>query len=111
MRSSTHIHQRNASTVDTLFVLRKPPVTGICAPAGEGDRVQKHLATLRRVGLKPTNADRDCLRSGQLAARAMNELAADWPPTTDPAELFALAAATLRRLAGRDSAPAAAVVV
>jgi hypothetical protein len=40
------------------------------------------------------------LRSGQLAVRAMMELADDWPPTTDPAELFTFASTTLRRLAG-----------
>ena len=99
MRSSTHIHQRNAATVDTLFVLRKPPVpVGAAHLAGDGG-VAKHLATLRRVGLRPTAADRECLHSGQLTVRAMVELRPGWPPLSDPAELFALAAATLQRLA------------
>jgi adenine-specific DNA methylase len=100
MRSSTHIHQRNASTVDTLFVLRKPPAVGevdIAQPVNK--QVQKHLATLRRIGQRPTEADRDCLRSGQLAVRAMHELAADWQPQLDPAERFARASETLRALA------------
>jgi len=103
MRSSTHIHKRNAATVDTLFVLRKPPVTDLSRQrrADDAGGVRRHLAALRRVGLRPTEADRDCLRSGQLAARAMVELADDWPPTSDPAELFRLASTTLRRLAGR----------
>lgn len=104
MRSSTHIHQRNASTVDTLFVLRKPPVARRQAAArGLGDGVQKHLAAMRGVGLRPTEADRECLRSGQLAARAMRELAPEWPSAADTSELFALAAGMLRRLAGRGS--------
>jgi hypothetical protein len=116
MRSSTHIHKRNAATVDTLFVLRKPPVTDLSRQrrADDAGGVRHHLAALRRVGLRPTEADRDCLRSGQLAARAMVELADDWPPTSDPAELFTLASTTLRRLAGRPisaAVPAALTVL
>jgi adenine-specific DNA methylase len=103
MRSSTHIHQRNAATVDTLFVLRKPPVSVVGSDDHFGDDgLRKHLAALRRAGLRPTGADHECLRSGQLAARAMLELAAGWAPTSDPAELFALASTTLWRLAGRE---------
>jgi adenine-specific DNA methylase len=112
MRSSTHIHKRNAATVDTLFVLRKPPIQDPSHRSPDDDIVgiRRHLAALRRVGLKPTDADRDCLRSGQLAARAMVELADDWPPATDPAQLFALASTTLRRLAGRPVPTAVAVL-
>jgi adenine-specific DNA methylase len=102
MRSSTHIHQRNAATVDTLFVLRKPPVALGDEVAGDAG-VRTHLAALRRVGLQPTDADRDCLRSGQLAVQAMRALEADWSAMDDPAELYALASATLHRLAGRRS--------
>lgn len=107
MRSSTHIHQRNAATVDTLFVLRKLTGTLTETPSMIGAAgVRRHLAALRRVGLKPTDADRECLRNGQLTVHAMLELGTGWPPTTDPAELFGLASDTLRRLAGRHVAPA-----
>lgn len=103
MRSSTHIHQRNAATVDTLFVLRKPPVAVEASDDVFGDKgLRRHLAALRRVGLRPTDADRECLRSGQLAVRAMLELVPDWPPCSDLDELFALTSTTLRRLAGRE---------
>ncbi len=87
MRASTHIRGRNASTVDTVFVLRKPPV-----PAGLGTDfaarsvrsvVDARLAALRRAGLNPTEADRACVRHSVLAARAMAELAASWNPGRD----------------------------
>jgi adenine-specific DNA methylase len=87
MRASTHIHGRNASTVDTVFVLRKPPV-----PAGVGTDfaavtvravVDARLAALRRAGLKPTDADRACVRHSVLAARAMARMAESWDSAQD----------------------------
>lgn len=84
MRQSKHIHGRNASTVDTVFVLRKPPV-GLPArefsPATGSAAVDARLAALRRAGLKPTAADRACVRHSVLAAQAMAALAESW--TTD----------------------------
>ncbi|HXH33031.1 MAG TPA: hypothetical protein VNJ54_01310 [Plantibacter sp.] len=102
MRSSTHIHQRNASTVDTLFVLRKPP-TGASARRDLDDvdgGVRRHLAAIRRAGLRPTEADRECLRSGQITARAIYELTDGWSQSLDAADRFALVVKTLRRVAG-----------
>jgi len=87
MRASTHIRGRNASTVDTVFVLRKEPV-----PAGLGTDfsdapvrsvVDARLAALRRAGLKPTQADRACVRHSVLAARAMARVAESWDPDDD----------------------------
>ena len=107
MRSSTHIHQRNAASVDTLFVLRKPPLAaGHSEPKDEGmAAVKRHLAALRRVGFKPTDADYECLRSGQLAVATMAALGPNWTAGGDTAGLLDLATATLRKLAG---VPAAA---
>lgn len=82
MRASVHIHGRNAATVDTVFVLRKSPV-----PAGLETNfgattvravVDARLAVLRRAGLKPTEADRACVRYSVLAARAMTQLGDSW---------------------------------
>jgi hypothetical protein len=87
MRASTHIHGRNASTVDTVFVLRNEPV-----PAGLGTDfsdvpvcsvVDARLAALRRAGLTPTEADRACVRHSVLAARAMARLAESWDTAQD----------------------------
>jgi hypothetical protein len=82
MRASKHIHGRNAATVDTVFVLRKPPVpadlTGAFATAAVGPAVAARLAALRRAGMMPTDADRACVRHSVLAARAMARLASTW---------------------------------
>lgn len=101
MRASTHIHQRKASTVDTLFVLRKPPLR-----RGERLRlrdlnveVEAHAEALVDAGLSPTDADLDCLRSGQLAARCMLKLAPRWVSVDDTDERFTLALETLLMLA------------
>jgi putative DNA methylase len=82
MRASKHIHGRKAATVDTVFVLRKAPVSvessGTLSTASVQSVVDARLAALRRAGLKPTEADRACVRHSVLAARAMADLAASW---------------------------------
>jgi adenine-specific DNA methylase len=84
MRASKHIHGRNASTVDTVFVLRKAPVpaelSDVFSDVAVGAVVAARLAALRRAGMKPTDADRACVRHSVLAARAMARLAAAWDP-------------------------------
>lgn len=84
MRASKHIHGRNASTVDTVFVLRKAPVpaelSDVFSVVAVGAVVGARLAALRRAGMKPTDADRACVRHSVLAARAMARLAAAWDP-------------------------------
>lgn len=96
MRSSTHIYERNAATIDTLFVLRKRGA-GVAAHkvADVGEEVARHVAAMRRAGLDVADADRDCLRSGQLTARAMIELASSWLPAEPLEERFARAQAAL----------------
>lgn len=87
MRASTHIRGRNASTVDTVFVLRKPPVPASLGIDFAGRSVRSimdaRLAALRRAGLNPTQADRACVRYSVLAARAMVQLAGSWNPETN----------------------------
>jgi adenine-specific DNA methylase len=78
MRASKHIHGRNAATVDTVFVLRKPPFAETAVFGDVQPAVDARLAALRRAGLKPTAADRACVRHSLLAARAMSVLADGW---------------------------------
>ena len=72
MRASTHIHGRNAATVDAVFVLRKPPLP---APATDftrpGGFVAARVARSRAPAFNPTDADRACLRHAHAAARAL----------------------------------------
>jgi hypothetical protein len=107
MRASKHIHRRNASTVDAVFVLRKPPVPdGLARDFSDPGRVLAgRVAALRRAGLEPTAADRACLRHGALAARAIGEMVALWDRELRTADRLALA----RRALGLPvAAPAAA---
>jgi adenine-specific DNA methylase len=101
MRSSAHIYGRNAATVDTLFVLRKAGSGVAVHDAVDIDKeVARHVAAMRRAGLKVSVADRECLRSGQLTARAMVTLAPSWPLEAPVEERFAAAEATLAALRG-----------
>lgn len=99
MRASTHIHGRNASTVDTVFILRKPPVTAGRArelhDLNIGRAVDARVKALRRAGLNPTGADRACLRHSMLAVRAMAQLAPDWNAERPDEERVGLALAAL----------------
>jgi adenine-specific DNA methylase len=84
MRASKHIHGRNAATVDTVFVLRKPPIpaelTSTFSAIAVGRVVAARIAALQRAGMKPTDADRACVRHSVVAARAMARLAPIWEP-------------------------------
>jgi adenine-specific DNA methylase len=100
MRASVHIHGRNAATVDTVFVLRKAPVpAGVAgtdfAAATVRSVADARLAALRRAGLKPTDADRACVRYSVLAAGAMAHLADSWDPAEDIESRVARALETL----------------
>jgi putative DNA methylase len=109
MRASTHIHGRNASTVDTVFVLRKAPVPADARAYDNvvvSQAVAGRLDALKRAGLSPTNADRACVRHSVLAARAMAGLSAGWDTDLDVAERVLIA---LESLQGKPAAvPAAA---
>ena len=99
MRSSTHIHGRNAATIDTVFVLRKPPLPVPAASfASPGRFVAARVAALARAGLQPTDADRACLRHAHAAARAITEIARGWDPDAPVADRVATA---IDALAGR----------
>jgi adenine-specific DNA methylase len=93
MRASKHIHGRHAATVDTVFVLRKAPVptalSGKFGTVAIGTVVAARVAALRRAGMRPTDADRACLRHSVLAAQAMSWLGGDWEPEDDVAERVA----------------------
>lgn len=82
MRASTHIHGRNASTVDSVFVLRKAPHSGVSRENfGDLDlarHIRARLDALRHAGIKTTAADRSCVRHAALAVRAMAQLASSW---------------------------------
>ena len=55
---------------------------------------------MRRAGLKLSDTDRECLRSGQLTAQAMAALASSWPEDAPIEERFALAERTLAEFRG-----------
>ena len=111
MRSSTHIHQRNASTVDTIFVLRKSGVFESPYSSDPSSAVSRHIAALRRAGIRASEADRECLRSGQCAVRAILELAPTWDGGSGAEEQFARASAALAQLAGHRLPTAETVLV
>lgn len=79
MRGSIHINSADSSRVDTVFVLRKPPV-GIrgdrATPLKE--RVVEHVQNLVDAGLTVSNGDRRCIRHGLLAESAVRVLAPAW---------------------------------
>lgn len=92
MRASKHIHGRDASTVDAVFVLRKPPVAADREDFGDPGRVVAgRLAALRRAGLSPTKADRACLHHAAHAMRAMVELTATWDASAPATDKLAMA--------------------
>lgn len=78
MRASLHIHGTESSTMDTIFVCRKPPWSdpGDFATVAFG---LDQLESLRGVGLKPGIGDRRCLALGIATVRAIRALAAGWP--------------------------------
>lgn len=107
MRASTHIHGRNASTVDAVFVLRKPPLRAGLAISSNLDidaHVRARVAALRRAGLKITAADRTCLRNSALTARAIAALTAQWHEMPD-GERLSVAGVALGLPAKRTSLP------
>jgi adenine-specific DNA methylase len=110
MRASTHIHGRNASTVDTVFILRKPPVPASAVREfggiSIGRSVAARVAALQRAGLKPTDADRACLRHSVLALRATAQLAVGWNDTREASERVAEALAALTQTRPTAAVPA-----
>jgi adenine-specific DNA methylase len=78
VRASQHIHGRNASTVDAVFVLRKSAVT-LAAPGEFGSAwIVRRERALRAAGVKLTDADRACLRHCAVALAAIAALRNNW---------------------------------
>jgi adenine-specific DNA methylase len=99
MRASTHIRGRNASTVETVFILRKPPVPpGLAVEFHNldiGSAVDGRMRALRRAGLTATDADRACLRHSMLAVRAIAQLESIWDAENGDEERVASALTAL----------------
>jgi hypothetical protein len=92
MRGSVHISASDSSRVDTVFIMRKPPVE----VAGDRDvpvneRLTEHVNNLVEAGLTVTNGDRRCIRHGLLAGEAMRALASDWDETSPVADRMRIA--------------------
>ena len=100
MRASTHIHGRNASTVDTVFLLRKPPVPNELARGFDhldvGRAVNGRVSALKRADIESTPADRACLRHSMLAVRSIARLATDWDVQSPTDTRITVALASLR---------------
>jgi adenine-specific DNA methylase len=81
MRGSIHINSADSSRVDTVFVLRKPPV-GVRGDriASLNERLVEHVQNLVDAGLAVTDGDRRCIRHGLLAESAVRVLAPAWIP-------------------------------
>ena len=96
MRGSIHINSADSSRVDTIFLLRKPPVEVVGdrdTPVNE--RLSMHVQNLVDAGLKVSNGDRRCIRHGLLAEEAMRALAIAWNAGAPMGERMRLARAQL----------------
>ncbi len=99
MRGSIHIKHADSSRVDTIFVLRKPPVSAggdINIPVNQ--RLIEHVQNLIDAKLTVTNGDRRCIRHGLLAEEAIRLLAYQWDTDAPIDERMTLAHQTLREL-------------
>lgn len=99
MRGSIHINAADSSRVDTVFVLRKPPVEVVGdrdTPINE--RLTEHVKNLGDAGLTVTNGDRRCIRHGLLTEEVMRALAAEWDATLPVADRVRLAREALLAL-------------
>jgi hypothetical protein len=90
MRASTHIHGRNAATVDVVFILRKPPIPKGALLGPLGDRwITARLNALHSAKVTVTDADIACFRCASAALGAMQTLASDWDVEALPEERLA----------------------
>jgi putative DNA methylase len=79
MRGSIHINASDSSRVDSVFMLRKPPV----AATGDRDvpiseRLRHHVQHLLDAGLRVSKGDQRCVRFGLVAEEAIRALAPSW---------------------------------
>lgn len=108
MRGSIHINKSDSSRVDSVFVLRKPPVEA----AGDrnvpvNQRLDEHVKNLVDADLIVTTGDRRCIRHGLLAEEAIRALAADWDADQPVADRLRIAEEALSLLDARHPLPAA----
>jgi adenine-specific DNA methylase len=100
MRGSIHISGSDSSRIDTVFVLRKPPVgVGDKHTLPLAERLIEHIENLVEANLTVTEGDRRCIRHGLLAESAMRALAPAWYPEAPIEERLGTARATLFSLA------------
>ena len=82
MGASIHINGTGSSTVDTVFVCRKPPLPAACANTTDGDSLTEKVASdraeLLRGGVKVTGGDERCILFGHIARAAIDRLAPGW---------------------------------
>jgi hypothetical protein len=85
MGASIHINGTGSSTVDTVFVCRKPPFPAACENTTDNDsltdRVESDRAELLRGGVKVTGGDERCILFGHIARAAISRLSAGWNRT------------------------------
>jgi putative DNA methylase len=96
MRGSIHINGADSSRVDSIFVLRKPPVEVVgdrATPLNE--RLIGHVQNLVDAGLTVTNGDRRCIRHGLVAEDAIHALAPTWDLSAPITERMAVARESL----------------
>lgn len=94
MRVSSHLRSRKAASVDSVFVLRKPPLpppaTGF-SPGEASSTLARQLRHLRAAKVTLTSSDRTCLRLGVAAIAATASNAPSWHPANPIRERFKLA--------------------
>ena len=94
-----HINASKSSRVDSVFVLRKPPVQ----EAGDRnvpftERLREHVQHLIDAGLRVSIGDQRCIRYGLVAEEAMRALAPTWDSGEPIESRMELARSTLTSL-------------
>jgi adenine-specific DNA methylase len=108
MRASTHIHNRNAASVDAVFVMRKTSAEAAATEVDPARFVASRARMLRAAGVRATEADRACLRMAALAFNAVCRLADGWDRSETASLKLAAARAATERSAAEARQPAAA---
>jgi adenine-specific DNA methylase len=80
MGASIHIKKTASSTVDSIFVCRRPQDKSLPKPDDIGKAMQDDVRALEAGGLKVTPGDTRCVTYGRVIRQAVNELAGNWRP-------------------------------
>ncbi|MDR0355715.1 MAG: hypothetical protein LBJ64_08280 [Deltaproteobacteria bacterium] len=78
MGASIHIKGAASSTVDSVFVCRRPQDRDIPEPEVVGDLIREDMLALEESGLKATLGDKRCVTYGHVIRQAVNGLAEKW---------------------------------